>query len=200
VPEPSGPSRTLDVEMRADSDIARAFALEIAPAVGIVATYCDKVEHNEPADPKAVADAGATIEHAVVGLSRRLGVDVVAAYAERLAVIETRNVLDHHDAYDGAAAARSWRDLQLVQVEHDRLFHPDVIGLHKLDQLRHYVLHLAKLVGVFAEAADLGDLRTRRLPDCLLFAIKLRTVTGTRLADEPLPRPLAGAGATAAAV
>jgi hypothetical protein len=189
--------------MRADTDTARAFALEIAPAVGIVATYCDKVEHNEPADPTAVADAGAAIEHAVVGLSRRLGVDIVAAYADRLAIIETRNVLDHHDAYDGAAAARdarSWRDLQLVQVEHDRHFHPDVIGLHKLDQLRHYVLHLAKLVGVFAEAADLDDLRARRLPDCLLFAIKLRTVTGTRLVDERLPRPLARAGATAAAV
>jgi hypothetical protein len=40
-------------------------------------------------------------------------------------------------------------------VEHDRHFHPDVIGLRTLDQLRHYVLHLAKLVGVFAEAADL---------------------------------------------
>jgi hypothetical protein len=184
--------------MRADTEIARAFALEMAPAVGSVASYCDKVEHNELADPKAVADAGAVIEHAVVGLSRRLGVDVFAAYADRLAVIETRNVLDHHYAYDGAAAARdarSWRDLQLVQVEHDRHFHPDVIGLQKLDQLRHYVLHLAKLVGVFANAADLDDLRTRRLPDCLLFAIKLRTVTGTRLTDEPLPRPVKGAAA-----
>lgn len=189
--------------MRADIDIARAFALDIAPAVGIVATYCDKIEHNEPADPKAVADAGAAIEHAVVGLASRLNVDIVAAYADRLAVIETRNVLDHHDAYDGAAAARDargWRDLQLVQVEHDRHFHPDVIGLHKLDQLRHYVLHLAKIVGVFAEAADLDDLLARRLPDCLLFAIKLRTVTGTRLGDEPLPRPLAAAGATPAVV
>lgn len=187
--------------MRTDTDIARAFALEIAPAVGVVATYCDKVEHNEPADPKAVAQAGAQIECAAVAVGRRLAIDAVAAYADRLAVIETRNVLDHHGAYDGAAAARgarTWRDLQLVQVEHDRHFHPDVIGLHKLDQLRHYVLHLAKLVGVFAAAADLDDLRTRRLPDCLLFAIKLRTVTGTRMADEPLPRGGSGADTAAA--
>lgn len=186
--------------MRVDTELAQAFALEIAPAVGIVARYCDKVEHCEPADPREVADAGAVIEHAVIGLSGRLGIDVVAAYADRLAVIETRNVLDRHGAYDGAAAARnarSWRDLQLVQVEHDRHFHPDVIGLHKLDQLRHYVLHLAKLVGVFAAAADPDDLRTRRLPDCLLFAIKLRTVTGTRLADGPLPRLRVGAAAAA---
>ncbi len=189
--------------MRADTDAARAFALEIAPAVGDVATYCDKVEHNEPADPKAVADAGAAIEQAVVALARQFGTDVVSAYADRLAVIETRNVLDYPTAYDGAAAvreARTWRDLQLVQVEHDRHFHPDVIGLHKLDQLRHYVLHLAKLVGAFAAATDGDDLLARRLPDCLLFAIKLRTVTGTRMADEPLHRLRVSAGATVAAV
>lgn len=189
--------------MHADTDTMRAFALEIAPAVGVVATYCDKVEHNEPADSKAVADAGAAIERAAVTLACRFGTDIVSAYADRLTVIETRNVLDHPAAYNGAAdarEARTWRDLQLVQVEHDRHFHPDVIGLHKLDQLRHYVLHLAKLVGAFAAATDSDDLMVRRLPDCLLFAIKLRTVTGTRMADKPLPRLGVPASSTVAAV
>lgn len=68
-PESSGASRTLDVDMRAETDTLRAFALEIAPAVGVVAAYCDKIEHNEPADAKAIVDAGAVIEHAVIELS-----------------------------------------------------------------------------------------------------------------------------------
>ena len=54
-------------------------------------------------------------------------------------------------------------------------------------ELRHYAFHLAKIVGAFADAANPDELINRRLPDVLLFAIKLRTAMGKRLSDEPLP-------------
>jgi hypothetical protein len=90
------------------------------------------------------------------------------------------------DGHAAALAAETWRDLQLVQIDHDRRYHADVFGLAKAEQLRHYALHLAKIVGAFAEAADYAELINRRLPDVLLFAIKLQTVMGKRLSDEPL--------------
>ncbi len=84
----------------------------------------------------------------------------------------------------------SLRKLQLVQIAHDREFHPDVFGLPRVDQLRHYTLHVAKLVGLMAETCDDSsvwpDFRQRRLPDLLLFGIKLSTIANERL-PEVLP-------------
>jgi hypothetical protein len=167
------------------------FALAAAPHVASVANYCDHAEHNEVVDSTWVTEAGEALARLALELATECGVDLVDAYAERLAVIEARNVLDGPGGFDGRASARAaetWRELQLVQVEHDRHYHPDVIGMSRLDQLRHYAFHLAKIVGAFAPPDDADDLLNRRLPDTLLFAIKLRTVMGQRLADEPLPR------------
>jgi hypothetical protein len=167
------------------------FALRIAPAAAAVANYCDHVEHNEGAERAWVTDAGALLRSASVAFAAGAGADPIELFAERLGAIEARNVLYRPGGFDGHAAAlqaRTWRDLQLLQVEHDRAYHPDVIGLTKADQLRHYALHLAKIVGAFAEAADHEDLLRRRLPDALLFGLKLPTVMGARLPDEVLPR------------
>jgi hypothetical protein len=46
---------------------------------------------------------------------------------------------------------------------------------------------LSKIVGSFAKPADPDELINRRLPDVLLFAIKLHTLMGRHLGDEPLP-------------
>lgn len=123
----------------------------------------------------------------------RGGADIVALYANRLHVIEVKSVHHRALAFDGAAAARhatSWRELQLVQLDHDRAYHPDVFGLTKADQLRHYALHLAKIAGAFARAADGevsdGDVLARRVPDTLLFGVKVATAASFKLPDEPL--------------
>lgn len=107
--------------------------------------------------------------------------------------IEVKNVMNSVDSFEGRVAvqqAHTWRDLQLVQIQHDRFFHPDVLGLHKLDQLRHYSLHLSKLAGAFARWAmneEIDDeIAERPLPDMLLFGIKLSTVMGEKLPEEAL--------------
>jgi hypothetical protein len=169
----------------------RRSALVIARAAALVANYCDHAEHNEALDRSWVAEAAQILESEALLLASAIGVGLIDTYAERLQSIEAANVFSGRENPDGAAAARrctSWRDLQLVQAEHDRYYHPDVSGLSKSDQLRHYAFHLAKLVGAFAASDDLAELCDRRLPDTLLFAIKLRTVMGKRLPDDPLPR------------
>jgi hypothetical protein len=175
--------------MSTDRRHYREFALALAPAAAAVANYCDHAEHNEVVDRGWVTTAGATLERLAFDLAPTVGVDLLAAYAERLGSIERRNVLAGTAVFDGARAASSastWRELQLVQAEHDRVYHPDVLGLSRSDQLRHYAFHLAKLVGAFATSDDDVELLARRLPDTLLFAIKLRTVMGERLPEEPL--------------
>jgi hypothetical protein len=175
----------------ATSDDIRSFAFATAPLAAAVANYCDHVEHNEPAETTWVVDAGERLGQLALDFAQASNLDLVDLYANRLAAIEARNVLAGRGSFDGGEAARAaetWRDLQLVQAAHDRAYHPDVVGLSKYEQLRHYAFHLAKLVGAFAEARDDDELLNRRLPDALLFAIKLRTVMGTRLSDDPLPR------------
>ena len=171
-------------------DQFRSFALATAPHAAAVANYCDHAEHNEDAETTWVTSAGEGLGQLAFDLADASGLYLVDLYAERLRAIEARNVLARPGGFDGRTAtlaAKTWRDLQLVQAAHDREYHPDVIGLARLDQLRHYAFHLAKLVGAFAIGDDSDDLIARRLPDALLFAIKLRTVMGKRLSDDPLP-------------
>ena len=138
-------------------------------------------------------------------LAEKAGRDPLELYAERLGAIEGRSVLHAPGSFDGPAAvlrARTLRDLQLVQVDHDHAYHADVAGLTKADQLRHYALHLAKLVGSTAGVAkgqaDEADWLARRVPDMLLFGLKLSTVTAERLPDRALG-DLAETGLRAAA-
>jgi hypothetical protein len=172
-----------------NKDYFRRFALAAAPRAAAVANYCDHVEHNETAETNWILDAGSELMSLAFEFANNAGIDLLELYAERLRTIEAGNVLARPDGFDGQAAARSaatWRDLQLVQVEHDRCYHPDVFGLARTEQLRHYAFHLAKIVGAFADGANPEELMNRRLPDVLLFAVKLHTVMGKRLSDEPL--------------
>jgi hypothetical protein len=169
----------------------RSFALAAAPPAAAVANYCDHIEHNEAAAADEVLQAGEELRRLTFELAAEANLDLIHLYAERLGAIEARNVVARPGGFDGHAAtlsAETWRDLQVVQIEHDRYYHPDVVGLAKVEQLRHYALHLAKIVGAFAGSADDDELVNRRLPDTLLFAIKLQTVMGKRLSDEALPR------------
>lgn len=196
---PTDPSPTLSVM---DPRSSQEYALRLAPVAASVANFCDHAEHNEIADRDWVLGPAAGLRELALEIAGAAGLDLFELYAERLGAIEARNVLSRTGGFDGHRAvleADSWRDLQLVQVEHDRHYHPDVCGLTKAEQLRHYALHLAKIVGAFAEPAPAEDLLARRLPDILLFAIKLHTVMGVRLADEPLPARRATASGLGAA-
>jgi hypothetical protein len=114
-------------------------------------------------------------------------------YARRLGQIERRHPLFPVADFDGgarAAAAKTWRDLQTVQAEHDRHYHPDVAGLSRYEQLRHYTFHVAKIAGALAqlsetESSEAKDFIERRVPDALLFGIKLATLVSEPLPEEP---------------
>jgi hypothetical protein len=172
------------------------FALAAAPHAASVSNYCDHVEHNELADASWVIGAGEKLADLAMRYANASNLDLFELYATRLATIEARNVLASHQSFDGRAsalAAKTWRELQLVQAAHDRSYHPDVNGLSRAEQLRHYAFHLAKIVGAFAKPSEDEELINRRLPDTLLFAIKLRTVMGVALPNDALPhRPRAG--------
>jgi hypothetical protein len=174
--------------------------LELAQAAAAVANYCDHAEHTEALDLEDVRRAAETLRDIGLRLSCAAGRDPVELYADRLAMIEARNVFFSPLSLDGAAAAREardWRALQMVQVDHDRCYHPDVIGLAKADQLRHYAFHLAKLVGATASVikgeASYGDWLARRVPDMLLFGLKLSTVSAERLPEIEIQADLPAA-------
>jgi len=187
----SAPTVTLPLTMSFSRAQLVDAALDLATASAAVSNYCDHVEHNERADVGDVQEAGAVLRATGARLSRVGGYDPVDLYARRLSMIEQRNVIHCEGSFDGAAAARDaadWRALQLVQVAHDHAYHADVIGLTKCDQLRHYALHVAKLSGATAcvarGEAPQKDWLERRVPDMLLFGMKLATVTLQALPTE----------------
>ena len=168
-------------------------ALELASIAGVVANVCDHSEHNEVADPLETRIAGQRLRAASLRLAQGTTESIVELYQQRLRAIELRNVLHHPGAFDGPSLiteSASWRELQLIQIEHDRFYHPDVLGLTKADQLRHYALHLAKLAAAAADAArgliPEDDFVARRVPDVLLFGLKLATVTGEKLQEQSI--------------
>ena len=173
---------------------------DLAKVSAAVANYCDHIEHNEMVELDWITDSGERLREIACEVALEEGLDIRALYSERLRAIEARNPLSTDSSLDGGEAAveaMTWRDLQLVQVAHDRYYHSDVNGLTKADQLRHYAFHVAKLAGSYAEMADgtidVQDFRSRRLPDTLLFGIKLATVTGKRLPEALLAESLESA-------
>jgi hypothetical protein len=169
------------------------WALGLAEAAAAVANYCDHAEHNETLERAWVTDAAETLRTLSEEIAAYEHEDLYSRYAARLRQIEQRNPLWSPRELDGGALveqASTWKALQLAQAEHDRRYHPDVFGLSKMEQLRHYAFHLAKLAGAIAEVAaghgDHGDFCSRRLPDLLLFGLKLSTVMGEQLHADAL--------------
>ena len=86
-------------------------------------------------------------------------------------------------------SAANWAEFQIAQVVHDRHFHPDVFGLSKIDQLRHYTLHVTKLAGLLIDAIDSHDwpsFSPHRLSDIAIFGVKIATTCNDRLPASPL--------------
>lgn len=164
----------------------------LARAAAAVANYCDHAEHLEEVDRAVIAATGRELRALAVEVAAAHGIDIVAIYRERLEAVERRHPLypaGGFAAVDAISAAATWRDLQIAQREHDRNYHPDVFGLSRYEQLRHYAFHLAKLAGAAADAVggDTADFLERRLPDALLFGIKLATLVGEALPNERRP-------------
>jgi hypothetical protein len=167
--------------------------VDAAQAAASVANYCDHVEHNESTERSWVSDAATSFRRLSIEMADAAEDDIQRLYVARIAQIEERNALWDPDRFNGsdlAAHSTSWRGLQLAQIEHDRHYHPDIVGLAKADQLRHCALHLAKLVGALADLivgeVDEADFRSRRLPDFLLFGLKLATLGGEKLPDQTI--------------
>jgi len=79
------------------------------------------------------------------------------------------------------------RELQRIQKEHDRKFHKDVISWDRLKQIEHCSFHLTKIAGLFStycekmhhgEPYDVDKLVADRVPDILIFALKLASRLG----------------------
>ena len=169
--------------------------MDLARASAGVANYCDHLEHCEAAQREDVASAAVVLRRVARELAALLEGDLLSLYASRLAAVEARSPLyplEGFDVVDEVRRASTWFDLQRVQARHDRLYHLDVVGLQKQDQLRHCALHLAKLTGALADAITDSSARDdfvgRRLPDLILFSLKLNTLLGQR-AEGPLDIP-----------
>lgn len=91
--------------------------------------------------------------------------------------------------------------LQYFQYKHDATFHPDVLQMDERQQVRHCMQHLSMIVGEMgrycdrmdhgklAEAAELLEaLREKRVPDLLVYALKLSTLLGDSLQEIYLQR------------
>lgn len=165
----------------------------LVTVAGQLAQFCDRAEHNEASERATIVDAGTTLRSFALSFLGRLGVDAIDSYAIRLTEIEHRSPLAGEDVFDADESvrqAKTWRALQRSQARHDGAYHPDVNGLAKIDQLRHYTQHLSKLAWYFQdEVGGTGvdhDATIARVVDMLVFGVKLATVCGQLLPDEPI--------------
>ncbi len=89
------------------------------------------------------------------------------------------------------------KELQKFQHDHDLRFHSDVMSWDKGKQLEHSTFHLAKLAGLFStycekthhgESVDASRLFEERIPDILVFALKLSNLMQLDLETSYLAR------------
>src|SRR4051794_6155369 len=168
-------------------------------AAASLATYCEHVEHNEVHAVEDAARAGDSLRAIAVELAREARVSLLASYRARIEAVEVASMhsataIDGIVETPGADALRhatTWRQVQTAQLLHDRRFHPDVFGLSKLDQLRHYTLHVTKLAGLLVDATEHQTWQSfahQRLPDLAVFGVKLATVFNRSLPDDDVDK------------
>jgi hypothetical protein len=190
-----------EVAMHPNLKLEYAYAL--VRVAGSIAVHCDRSEHNEDVSKETLRTQGSLLRDLAAGIAADNDLDLVELYASRLEGLETRHPIGGAGLFDGGGAARaikSWSDAQQVQYKHDIYYHPDVTGMPKFSQIRHYAFHLSKLAMLTLEAAledsnpkgsQLRDeFMTNRLVDILIFGIKLATVTGERLSSGPFLQPV----------
>jgi hypothetical protein len=144
--------------------VQRAAGKELESAVralvrltGGLAQHCDRAEHNEQVSREVILATADQLRRLAIDLARTFAVDLRRSYASRLQAIEARHPLGglgNLDVVEAVHASQTWAGLQRAQILHDLTYHPDVVGLAKFEQLRHYTIHLAKLCGYAQEAVD----------------------------------------------
>lgn len=189
-------------------DVLERAVRAIVRSAAACASYCEHVEHNEPATTQQVVHAAEQLRETAAQLAAAAGISLSDAYATRIRGVESASLLQHGSASgtselagaDALDAARTWADFQAGQLVHDRQFHPDVFGLPKVEQLRHYTFHVTKLAGLLVDAVDAGtweDFCTERLADVAVFGVKLATVCNEKLPPTPLEASARSEGANA---
>ncbi|MCY3850911.1 MAG: hypothetical protein OXF75_08940 [Acidimicrobiaceae bacterium] len=174
-----------------EADLSRA-AFTLIRAAAACAAFCEHIEHNEPATTHQVVAAAESMRRVAAELSDQSGVSLRQAYENRIRGVEATSLLRYSGTTeqvelvgaDALASARRWDEVQIAQLAHDRRFHPDVFGLPKIEQLRHYSFHVTKLAGLLADAVEQGSwdaFRDERLADIAVFGVKLATVCNEHL-------------------
>jgi hypothetical protein len=187
------PMSTVTKEFHMTTTDAMSISQTLVRASGLLARFCDRAEHNEGADRLVIIEVGSLLRATAIRALQVQGQGPIAAYASRIAEIESRHPLANAGQFDIEVAlehAKTWRELQQAQYMHDATYQPDVNGLAKVEQLQHYTLHIAKLAWIFQSFA-LGEdqfsedeIEERRTPDILAFGLKLSTVCGELLPEE----------------
>ena len=162
-------------------------------AAADLAGFCEHIEHNESNSIGIAARAGDQLREIAANLSARSGISLTSAYAARIRAVEEKSLLRHVSLFESAvtlpgaevlASAQTWDEVQIGQLIHDRQFHPDVFGLSKLEQIRHYTFHVTKLAGMFVDALDNNAwpiFQKERLADIAVFGVKIATVCNIEL-------------------
>lgn len=166
----------------------------VTRAAATFAGFCEHVEHNEPNAVGDVLVAARSLRTTACELAESAGLSLKSEYDARIEAVEKASAHRHvrgplDEDLSGALALRlstTWQEVQISQSIHDRQFHPDVFGLSKIDQMRHYTLHVAKLAGFMVDAVEFDDWRSfaeGRLADLAIFGVKIATVCNEKLPD-----------------
>ena len=185
---PSDPcTRPIDRPLLEDSQRA------LTRVAAQLASFCEHVEHNEASSIEEAAHAGDRLRNIAMDLAIGSGLSLVDTYAARIRAVEQRSLLRHLSLFpnsidlpgaDALDMAKTWDQVQVCQIIHDRQFHPDVFGLPKVEQIRHYTFHVTKLAGLLVDAIDDDDWHTfqqERLADIAIFGVKIATVCNIQL-------------------
>jgi hypothetical protein len=183
--------------MPGSSVLAEQSARELVRVAAALASFCEHVEHNEPTLLHLPIDGAHRLRGVAASLAELFDVDLREAYAARIRQVEEASLFSRVPGQgdlevpgaDAMDEAHTWSDIQVAQILHDRRFHPDVFGLSKVDQLRHYTFHVTKLAGLLIDAIDSNDwdaFVSRRLADLAIFGVKVSTACNDRLPDSPV--------------
>ncbi|MYB40511.1 hypothetical protein F4X86_04595 [Candidatus Saccharibacteria bacterium] len=161
---------------------------------GSLATHCERVDGNEKTSVKEVEEVVRNLLLTAFSLAQNAGVDLDKIYEEKIKQVEESRpdsrLLGASPAILNAPkffeSPMTWRDMQINQVQHNRLFQEHIFGRAKYDQLCLYALQLMSLLGSMERYRHGGLAGLNRYAgDLAVLGLNLSILQNMELPDRP---------------
>lgn len=165
-------------------------------AAATLSKHCEHVEHCESNSVNDINLVSEKLLQIALSIAIENKINLAEVYLKKLQTVEAKKhlqktLLNEDPSLQAGPLTKdiTWQKIQINQLIYDRQSEPNMLGIPKYEQVRHYALQITKLASLLFEATEnnqLKDFCDKHLADIAIIGVKLATLRGIKLPDLEL--------------